>query len=94
MSKKSPKDLDKLFQQEPEQYPFAYNEASWQEMEKLLENDDHRRFLWWWFFGIGALILMGSIFFFGRNETEMAEGNFDFDKKEIFENQNQNQNQN
>ena len=33
MSKKSPEDLDKLFQQEPEQYPYAYNETSWDEME-------------------------------------------------------------
>ncbi|MFK8006424.1 MAG: hypothetical protein AB8H03_08640 [Saprospiraceae bacterium] len=93
MSEESPKDLDKLFQQEPEQYPFDYNEASWQEMEKLLDKDDRRRFLWWWFFGIGALILIGSIFFFGKNETGVVDTNLDLDKKEIVENQNQNQNQ-
>ncbi len=89
MSKKSPEDLDKLFQQEPEQYPFPYNEASWTEMEKLLDKDDRRRFLWWWFFGIGALILIGSIFFFGKNETEVVDANVGFDKKEILGNEKQ-----
>ncbi|MFK7772745.1 MAG: hypothetical protein AB8F94_11420 [Saprospiraceae bacterium] len=89
MSKKSPEDLDKLFQQEPEQYPYGYNEASWEEMEKLLDKDDRRRFLWWLFFGIGAMILIGSVFFFGKNETEVTDGNLDFDKKEIVQNQNQ-----
>ena len=88
MSKKSPKDLDKLFQQEPEQYPFAYNESSWQEMEELLDKDDRRRFLWWWIFGIGALLLIGSIFFFGENETEVVDANLDLDKKEIVESEN------
>ena len=81
MSKKSPEDLDKLFQQEPEQYPYAYNETSWDEMEKLLDKDDRRRFLWWWIFGIGALILIGSFFFFGKSEMEVVDGNLDFDKK-------------
>ena len=94
MSKKSSEDLDKLFQQEPEQYPHGYNEASWQEMEKLLDKDDRSRFLWWWFFGIGALLLIGSIFFFGKNETEVVDVNLGVDKKEIVENQNQNSNQN
>lgn len=89
MSKKSPEDLDKLFQQEPEQYPFPYNEASWTEMEKLLDKDDRRRFLWWWVFGIGALLLIGSIFFFGKNETEVVDANLDFDKKEILGNEKQ-----
>lgn len=82
MSKKSPEDLDKLFQQEPEQYPYAYNETSWDEMEKLLDVDDRRRFLWWWFIGIGALILIGSILFFEKNEEEIGDANLDFDKKE------------
>lgn len=91
MSEESPQDLDKLFQQEPEQYPFDYNEASWQEMEKLLDEDDRRRFLWWWFFGIGALLLIGSIFFFEKNKTELADGNLDLDKMEVIENQNKTQ---
>jgi hypothetical protein len=94
MSEESPQDLDKLFQQEPEQYPFGYNEASWQEMEKLLDKDDRRRFLWWWLGGIGALILVGSIFFFGKNEMEVVDANLDFDKKEVVENRELNQNQN
>lgn len=90
MSKRSPEDLDKLFQQEPEQYPFPYNEASWTEMEKLLDKDDHRRFLWWWFFGFGGLILIGSIFFFGKSETNVVDANLNFDQKEIVENQSTN----
>jgi len=72
MSKKSPKELDKLFQREPEQYPFPYNEASWNEMEKLLDKDDRRRFLWWWIFGISALLLIGSVFFFWKNENRKS----------------------
>lgn len=82
MAEKSPEDLDKLFQQEPEQYPYAYNEASWQEMEKLLDKDDRRRFLWWWFFGIGALILAGSIFYLGGNNVELNNENIEKEKVE------------
>ena len=93
MSKKSPEDLDKLFQQEPEQYPYAYNETSWNEMEKLLDKDDRRRFLGWWIFGISALVLISSFFFFGKNETEVVDENLDVDKKEVVETQNSNENQ-
>lgn len=87
MSERPLQELDKLFQQEPKQYPFAYNEASWNKMEELLDKGDQRRLLWWRFVGIGVLLLVGLIFFFEQRETKVVKISLGFDKKEIVESQ-------
>ncbi len=76
MSDKSPKKLDKLFRKGSEQYDFGYNAEAWEQMESLLDKDDRRRFfIWWWLGGLGVLLLAGSIWFFGKETTELAKSN-------------------
>lgn len=85
MSKNSPEELDKWFQQEPEQYPFEYNAESWKQMELLLDKDKRRRLVWWWFGGISALVLISVVWFFGKNKTETVSKKSDFEKIENIE---------
>ena len=74
MSKLSPKELDKLFQQGSDRHDFEYNPEAWSQMDKLLDKDDRRRrFFWWSFVGLGLMILIFSIYFFARNSSQQVE---------------------
>jgi len=53
----SQEELDKLFQQNSSEHDFKYNEASWSEMETLLDEDDRRYFAGRWWLDIGLLLL-------------------------------------
>lgn len=77
MSKMSPKDIDKLFQEGADKYDFEYNAEAWAQMEKLLDEDEpRRRLFWWWFFGTLmaiSLIAYGTYAYINNNTTSPTD---------------------
>ena len=76
MSEWSQKEIDNLFQEGSEQYPFEYNEEAWKDLERMLDKEERDRSLIWWFSGLlGILILLGSSYFFLSKEkhTELEQ---------------------
>ena len=76
MSEWSQKEIDNLFQEGSEQYPFEYNEEAWKDLERMLDKEERDRSLIWWFSGLlGILILLGLSYFFLSKEkhTELEQ---------------------
>lgn len=81
MSNKPSEELDKLFQQEPDQYPFEYNPNSWSKMEDLLDEDDRRRVIWWWLLGLGLAVVAIFIWFWTNTNTDLTSTEVGIEKK-------------
>lgn len=73
MANLSPKEIDKIFREGSEQYNFEYNEAAWEHMEGLLEEEDRRRLLWWILGGLSVLLFLGAIYFLLPTKQHVLE---------------------